>query len=131
MECYDCDVETLNNVEEISRLMLEAAREAKATILKSVFHPFFPHGLSGVVVIAESHLTIHTWPEHGYAAIDIFVCGETAEPQKACEYLAEKLGASQSQVLAFERGVGPLAPPRPMSLERSCDETNLLSSENR
>ncbi len=104
LECYGCDPEILNDVEQIERSMLDAAKEARATILKSVFHPFFPHGVSGVVVISESHLTIHTWPEYGYAAIDVFTCGDEADPEKACEYLTKALKAESSTILEFKRG---------------------------
>ena len=63
--------------------MVEAAKRAEATIIDVVFHEFNPFGISGVVVIAESHLSIHTWPEHRYAAVDIFSCGETLKPAEA------------------------------------------------
>ncbi len=123
LECYGCDSEILNDVEAIERSMLEAAEEAKATILKSVFHPFFPHGVSGVVVISESHLTIHTWPEYGYAAIDVFTCGDEAEPEKACEYLTKKLKAEYSSVIEFKRGqLSQLMQRRGLELEREKEE---------
>lgn len=104
LECYDCDPDILNDVERVEQCMVEAAKEARSTIIKSVFHPFFPQGISGVVVIAESHLTIHTWPEHGYAAIDVFTCGDEADPARACEYLIEKFGAKHATTVEIERG---------------------------
>ena len=71
--------------------MTEAAKTAGATVVKTVFHHFSPHGISGVVVIAESHLAVHTWPEHGYASIDIFTCGEAALTERIAEHLLTAL----------------------------------------
>jgi S-adenosylmethionine decarboxylase len=107
VECYDCDADILNDAQLVEQYMIEAAREAEATIIKSVFHPFFPHGVSGVVVIAESHLTIHTWPEYGYAAIDVFTCGDQAYPERACEYIQRTLKARTSTIIEFKRGQLP------------------------
>ncbi len=75
--------------------MRQAAEEAGATIVDSSFHRFLPHGISGVVVIAESHLAIHTWPEYGYAAIDLFTCGDEVNPWKAFEFLRIKFDAKK------------------------------------
>ena len=113
VEYYECDKDIINDVHQVETLMLEAAKEAKATIIKSVFHPFFPHGTSGVVVISESHLTIHTWPEHGYAAVDVFTCGEEADPEKACAYLREKFHSKRHTILEIKRGqsIESLNPP--------------------
>jgi S-adenosylmethionine decarboxylase len=90
--------------------MVEAARRAQATIVDVAFHEFNPFGISGVVVIAESHLTIHTWPEYRYAAVDVFSCGETLQPQVAVDYLVEQLGASRASVVELQRGVFLQAP---------------------
>ena len=76
VEYYNCNKEILKNVETIEQSMLTAARAANATIVESVFHQFNPWGVSGAVIISESHLTIHTWPEHNYAAVDLFTCGD-------------------------------------------------------
>ena len=104
LECYDCDAEILNDVQGVEQIMLDAAKEAEATVIKSVFHPFFPHGISGVVVISESHLTIHTWPEYGYAAIDVFTCGEDANPERACTFLTKAFRAARTTVVELKRG---------------------------
>ncbi len=87
--------------------MAQAAEVAGATVLKTAFQNYNPYGISGVVVIAESHLTIHTWPEHGYAAVDVFTCGETVDPWKAAGFLKQELEAAQSQVKDFKRGIPP------------------------
>ena len=90
-EFYDCDKEILDNVEKIEQSMKNAAYETGATLVNSSFHRFLPYGVSGVVVISESHLTIHTWPEYGYAAVDLFTCGDDVDPWKAFTYLNEVL----------------------------------------
>ncbi len=85
--------------------MVTAAIDCGAIVLGESFHHFNPQGVSGVVVIAESHLSIHTWPEYGYAAADIFTCGTTVEPEKAVEVLIEKLGAKNHSVMEIQRGL--------------------------
>jgi S-adenosylmethionine decarboxylase proenzyme len=70
-----------------------------------MFHRYNPQGVSGVVVIAESHLSIHTWPEYGYAAVDFFTCGETVDPYLAHEHIAKMLGAGKAQVEELRRGI--------------------------
>ena len=105
MELEDCNEEILNNLESIREAMMTAADEAGATIMGESFHRFAPHGISGVVVIAESHLFIHTWPEYGYAAADIFTCGNTVQPGKAAEILIEKLGSKNHSSTNLQRGI--------------------------
>ncbi|KNF09790.1 S-adenosylmethionine decarboxylase proenzyme SpeH [Gottschalkia purinilytica] len=105
VEFYNCDKEILNDHGLIEEYMNQAAEKAKATIVKSVFHLFNPWGVSGVVVIQESHLTIHTWPEYGYAAVDLFTCGEEVDPWIAFEHLKNKLGADRTETLEVPRGM--------------------------
>ena len=88
-EMYGCPFEVLNDIKKVESIMINAALEAGAEVREFVFHKFSPQGVSGVVVISESHLAIHTWPELGYAAIDVFTCGEKVNPWDACNYLAE------------------------------------------
>jgi S-adenosylmethionine decarboxylase len=107
LELYDCSSEVLNNVESVKVAMVEAAKRAEATIIDVVFHEFNPFGISGVVVISESHLSIHTWPEHRYAAVDIFSCGDTLKPAEAANYLVEQFGASRASCVEVKRGVFP------------------------
>lgn len=104
-ELSSCNPETLGNVKKVRELMMQAALEANAEIRETAFHQFSPCGVSGVVVIAESHLSIHTWPEYGYAAIDIYTCGQTTSPLKACQYLAEKFSAGKIFMTKMERGI--------------------------
>ena len=103
-EFYGCAPDGLNHAESIERHMNEAAEVSGATIVQSVFHMFSPHGVSGVVVVAESHLAIHTWPEYGYAAVDYFSCGPV-DSKAAIRYLQEKFGAEKVTIREVERGV--------------------------
>ena len=103
-EMYSCDPEILNDHEKIQDIMIDGAKEAKATIVETVFHKFNPHGVSGVVVIAESHLTIHTWPEYSFAALDLFTCGEEISPWVAFEYIAKKLKSKHYTTMEVKRG---------------------------
>lgn len=105
LELFDCDVEAINNLEAVKTALVEAARRARATIVDVIFHEFNPFGISGVVVIAESHLSIHTWPEYRYAAVDIFSCGSMLQPDKAVAYLVEQFGAERTSIVELRRGV--------------------------
>ena len=105
LELKDCDREVLNDLGFLKGLLLAAASEAGATVLGESFHQFNPHGVSGVVIIAESHLFIHTWPECGYAAVDIFTCGNSVQPDKAAQKLVRELGAGSHSILEIQRGI--------------------------
>jgi len=105
LELKDCDKEVLNDQDFIEGALLTAATECGATVLGKSFHRFNPHGVSGMVVIAESHLSIHTWPEYGYAAADIFTCGNSVQPEKAAEILIEKLGSQSHSIVEIPRGI--------------------------
>src|SRR5919201_1780887 len=112
LELFDCDLDVISNVESVKGTLVEAAKRAQATIVDVVFHEFNPFGISGVVVIAESHLSIHTWPEYRYAAVDIFSCGETLQPDVAASYLVEQFGAERTSVVEMQRALflGPAQP---------------------
>jgi len=105
IELQDCNKEVLNDLGFIRDAVVGAAIDCGAMVLGESFHHFSPQGVSGVVVIAESHLSIHTWPEYGYAAVDIFTCGDTVEPEKAAEALIEKLGAKNHSLMEIQRGL--------------------------
>ena len=104
-EIYGCEFEVLNDVKKVEEIMVNAALEAGAEVREFIFHKFSPQGVSGVVVISESHLTIHTWPELGYAAVDVFTCGEKVDPWDACNYLVRYFGAKDMSVQETERGL--------------------------
>jgi len=104
LDLYGCDQLLIDDTKYLEETMLEAARLAKATIIKSHFHKFAPQGVSGVVIIAESHFNIHTWPEYGYAAIDLFTCGSDLDYDAATNYLIEKLNVQQHKRSHISRG---------------------------
>lgn len=121
IELSGCDPERLKRVREVRRAMLEAARRANGTIVKAVFHAFSPWGVSGVVVIAESHLTIHTWPEHGYAAVDVFSCSPKLLQAEVRRWLVQAFAARHTRTLRVARGPRPVGakPSRPSSTRAS------------
>ena len=104
-EFYGCPMETLSDLEQIKQSMVAAALEAGAEVKETVFHQFSPQGVSGVVVISESHLAIHTWPEFGYAAVDVFTCGQTVDPWVSCNYLKQSFLAQNMSAREIERGI--------------------------
>lgn len=104
-EAFGCDPERLNDRRWVEKTMVEAALEAGAEVREVAFHQFSPQGVSGVVVISESHLAIHTWPEIGFAAIDVFTCGNTVDPWQACNYLIRSFGAQNATTTEVKRGV--------------------------
>ncbi len=103
-EFYECDTDAINDVRMVEETLLRAAKEARATVIGSSFHLFEPHGVSGVVVISESHLAIHSWPEYAYAAVDIFTCGEDVDPMAAFAYLKEHFGTQNATYQIVQRG---------------------------
>jgi S-adenosylmethionine decarboxylase len=105
VEYYNCDEDILKCHQRIEEMMIAAAEKANATVVQSVFHLFNPWGVSGAVVIQESHLTIHTWPEFGYAAVDLFTCGDSVNPWIAFDYLNEQLKAERSESMEVTRGM--------------------------
>lgn len=104
-EFYGCEFDTLNDIKLVEKIMVNAALEAGAEVREYVFHKFSPQGVSGVVVISESHLAIHTWPELGYAAVDVFTCGEKVDPWEACNYLTRNFRAKRVIAKEQKRGI--------------------------
>ena len=105
IELFQCDRGILNDLKTLEYQMLEAVELSGATIIQPFFHQFSPHGVTGVVVVAESHFAIHTWPEYGYCALDIFTCGEQIKAHEALEYLKRNLKAETVSVMETKRGV--------------------------
>jgi S-adenosylmethionine decarboxylase len=105
LELKDCNVEVLNDKDYLRSCLHDAADRIGATVVNECFHAFSPHGISGVLVISESHICIHTWPEHGYAAIDIFTCGDSVQPELAINPLVEKLGSKNPSFIELKRGI--------------------------
>jgi S-adenosylmethionine decarboxylase len=105
IEFYDCHPDRLKRARAVRTLLCESVRAGGGTIVKAVFHNFSPHGVSGVVVIAESHVTIHTWPEHGYAAADVFSCSPKLKHDVIRRRLKQALGARRMSWRSFRRGL--------------------------
>ncbi|MHB8926295.1 MAG: adenosylmethionine decarboxylase [Bacillota bacterium] len=104
-ELYGCNPESLNDLKKVEKAMVSAALKSGAEVREVAFHKFSPQGVSGVVVISESHLAIHTWPEYGYAAVDVFTCGDRVDPWVACESINEAFGAAHVTANEVKRGV--------------------------
>jgi S-adenosylmethionine decarboxylase len=104
LDVWGADADTLNDLGSIQEAMLGAAAAAGATVVDATFHRFPCQGLSGVVVLAESHISVHTFPEHGYAAFDVFTCGSRVDPERACEHLVRAVGGDERFVRRFTRG---------------------------
>ncbi len=104
LDLHGCPPSRLDDPELISRVLMKAVKDSGATLIKPFFHQFAPQGVSGVMVIAESHFSIHTWPEYGYAAVDMFTCGETVDMEAAEAIICEGLGAAKVLRCEVERG---------------------------
>lgn len=107
-ELWGCNIDKLNDREAMENVFVNAALEAGAEVREVAFHKFAPQGVSGVVIISESHLTIHSFPEHGYASIDVYTCGDTIDPNVASDYIAKALEAEEKETLELPRGMGPV-----------------------
>lgn len=105
VELRDCNPEILKDLGRVKDALVSAAKEARATIIDVSFHEFNPFGISGMVVIAESHLSIHTWPEYGYAAVDIFTCGDIIKPEVAAYYLIGRFESKNPSIVEMKRGI--------------------------
>ncbi|WP_333653331.1 adenosylmethionine decarboxylase [Dissulfurispira sp.] len=105
VELRDCNPEILKDLGKVKDALVSAAKEARATIIDVSFHEFNPFGISGMVVIAESHLSIHTWPEYGYAAVDIFTCGDIIKPEVAANYLIDRFESKNPSIVEVKRGI--------------------------
>ena len=111
-ELYECDIEKIDDVSFVEKSMLAAADKAGATVINSTFHHFSPLGVSGVIVIQESHFSIHCWPEYAYASIDIYTCGDTIDPWVAYEYLKNDFEAAHGSTIELNRGQSNLLLPK-------------------
>jgi len=110
VELYGCERTLLDDPLRLESILLEAINRSGATVIQPFFHQFSPHGVSGVVVIAESHVAIHTWPEFGYGAVDIFTCGTQVKLDIIYEHIRSELRAQEVSVLEVERGTLNLPP---------------------
>lgn len=103
LELYGCSSAKLNDEVFLRDAITTAAQLAGATLLNLITHHFEPQGVTGLALLAESHISIHTWPESGYAAVDVFTCGDHTMPERACQVLAEKLDAGHHKLKSFRR----------------------------
>lgn len=108
MDLREVAFEKLNDLQFLKESMLEAADRCGATVVGESFIQFSPQGVTGVLVLSESHLSIHTYPEEGFAAIDCYTCGYTVDPEIACDYLKAVLGGRVAGYRALRRGSGPI-----------------------
>ncbi len=121
IELFGCGPDRLTGAGTVEEIMVSAARITHSSDIKSFFRDFNSHGVSGMVSIPESRLSVHTWPERGYAAIDIFTSGEALTPERMAEYIAGRFEARQCCVYRIPRGIfnekGEPAPPKRLMME--------------
>ena len=94
----------IENEKELKEILIKAVKKANCIPLKTVIHKFKPQGITGVVLLAESHIALHSWPEYDYIAIDIFTCGDRALPEKALDYLNAVLKPQKVEIQKIDRG---------------------------
>ncbi|WP_029519866.1 MULTISPECIES: adenosylmethionine decarboxylase [unclassified Persephonella] len=107
-DLYGVEFDKIDHVEDVRELLEGAVKYAGLSKLSSHFHQFYPHGATGVILLEESHISIHTWPEHGYAAIDVYTCGGKEKTFKAMEYILKVLKPKRVDEKVAERGVVPV-----------------------
>ena len=105
LELRNCDPSLLDNLAHIRQEMLRAASVVEAHLVGESFHQFTPQGVTGILSIAESHISIHTWPEHGYAAADIFTCGDQTMPERAAAVIIDALRCLDPEITQIRRGL--------------------------
>ena len=103
LELYQCDKIKINDEAFLRTTITTSAKVANATLINLITHPFLPQGVTGLALLAESHISIHTWPEIGYAAVDIFTCGSNTFPELACEVFVRELGAENHLLKNLKR----------------------------
>lgn len=105
VEASGCSPDVIGKVESVEQIMVRAAEVAGVQVWSISFHRFNPNGVSGVVVISESHMSVHTWPEYGYVAVDIYTCGDAAKPEKAVEHALGEFRAANVHITEITRGL--------------------------
>lgn len=128
VEYHGCDCEILNDPSRIESAMRDAAEAALVTVVATTFHRFSPQGVSGVLVIEESHLSIHTWPESGYAAVDFYTCGECT-PERAHDVLRRALRAERAETMMVHRGISQPQGQSSMQVKRHIQWSDTHSPE--
>ncbi len=105
VEAAGCKPYILSDPDRIQAILTEGAKRGNMTIRSSYFYRFSPQGVSGVLIVAESHISIHTWPEYQYAALDVYVCGDDSNPEASIDYILEQFGSSHAHISEVKRGV--------------------------
>jgi len=105
LDLKDCDKEVLNDLDFLKECLHQAAIQCGATVVGESFYQFSPRGVSGVVNIAESHISIHTWPEYSYAAVDVFTCGDAVKPEEAAKLIIQQLQSKNHSYIELRRGM--------------------------
>ncbi len=104
LEMKGCCKDTINDVNAVRDILMRATEAMRATLVDVVCHRFSPYGVTGVAILAESHISVHTWPEYGYVAVDIFICGNTVDPESAASYVIQSFHAKKTSALELKRG---------------------------
>lgn len=117
-ELYECNLSLLNDPAIAEKFLREATLRMGAELVNHVAHQFRPHGVTVLGLLAESHISIHTWPERGYVAVDAFTCGTRCQPMLACEYLAEAFEAERKVIVDFTRGAEDVTELQAIANER-------------
>lgn len=105
VELNECNRKKIDDLEFTQKTLIRSAEISGATIVKTFFHKFAPQGISGIIVISESHFSIHTWPEYGYCALDIFTCGKNIDSQKALDFLKKEFESQDLKIKEVHRGL--------------------------
>lgn len=105
IDLYECDSNSLASVADISRIMIVASEIGKLNIVRECFHQFQPYGVSGVLVLKESHFTIHTWPEYKYVSIDLYLCDYNVDVNNIIKYLEKEFRSNRKELTILKRGV--------------------------
>ena len=103
-DCYGCRAPVLSDLAAVRELLGSAARTFGLTVIAEEFHQYQPQGVSGVLILAESHLAVHTWPERGFAAVDLFTCGTRPDAARLADHLRSALGAERVEFRQIARG---------------------------
>ncbi len=123
LDLYDCPPALLDDLEFVKETLRKAAESAESTLLKDVSHKFHPQGVTALALLAESHISVHTWPEFGYAAADVFTCGDRADPRKACEFFVTAFQPKTYNMRRIARG------PALASRQLSEEEERIVRAE--
>ncbi len=123
LELYNCSPTLLNDAEAVQDAIVEAAAQANAELLQVITYPFEGQGVTALGLLGESHLSIHTWPECGYAAVDIFTCGTKASPEQACTYFVKRFAAQTHVTIVIARGTTPTA----LTIQPHCIQAGAIS----